>query len=56
MQILKGKTNNEFNLEGLSFQDIVVIKKACEFYATQGSDKAAELARKFSDALENTII
>lgn len=56
MRIIKGQNNNEFHLEGLSFQDIVLIKKSCESYAAQGSDKAGTLAEKISEALENTVI
>ena len=56
MEILKKGKNNVFLLSGLSFQEIVLIKQACEAYASQGSEKAGIIAEKISEALENTII
>ena len=52
MTLKKGSKPNEFDLQGVTFQEIVLIKKACAAYATQGSSGATQIVQKLDEALD----
>ncbi len=56
MTLSKGKNANEFDLQGLSFQEIVIIKKACAALAAQGSSGASQIVDQLEEALDNTTV
>ncbi|MCK4906977.1 MAG: hypothetical protein KAS64_05475 [Spirochaetes bacterium] len=56
MTITKGQQPNEFDLKGLGFNQIIMIKKACTEYAKQGHSSAAKLSAELDRELENTTV
>ncbi|MCK5268933.1 MAG: hypothetical protein KAR07_12205 [Spirochaetes bacterium] len=56
MTITKGQQPNEFNLQGLGFNQIILIKKACTEYSKQGHSDAVKLAAELDRELENTTV
>ncbi len=56
MKLSKSSSPNEFILEGLTFAELVIIKKACAAYASQGSAPAGQIVQKLEDAMDNTTV
>lgn len=54
--ILQKTSSNRFNLQDLSFSDLITIKKACAAFASQGSQAAAQLEEQLEQALDSTTI
>lgn len=56
MKVQKGASANDFSLTGLTFNELVVIRKACESYAKQGSANADALARVIGAAMDDMTV
>jgi hypothetical protein len=56
MTVAKSAKPNTFKLDEVSFNELVILRKACEAYAKQGSAHAMEIVKTLGAAMDDMTV